>query len=108
MDLGLRGRRALVMGASTGLGHATAAALTAEGAKVAISARGAERLAAAAAELGAVAIACDTTVPGAAAKLVADAQQQLGPLDILVVNTGGPPPGVFAALDETAWRTAFD
>lgn len=108
MDLGLRGRRALVMGASTGLGQATAAALTAEGARVAISARGAERLTSAASELGAIAIVSDTTVPGAAAKLVADAERQLGPLDILVVNTGGPPPGLFAALEEAAWRTAFD
>lgn len=108
MDLGLRGRRALVMGASTGLGQATAAALAAEGARVAISARGADRLAATAQQLGALAIVCDSTIPGAAATLIAEAEQRLGPLDILVVNTGGPPPGLFADLGDAAWRTAFD
>ena len=108
MDLGLRDRRALVMGASSGLGWATAAALAAEGAKVAISARGAERLAAAAKQIGAVPIASDTTVPGAAALLVTETEKILGPLDVLVVNTGGPPPGLFAEVAEAAWRTAFD
>lgn len=108
MDLGLRGRRALVMGASSGLGQATAAALAGEGASIAISARGAERLTAVARQLGAIAIVSDTTVPGAAATLVHDAEQRLGPLDILVVNTGGPPAGLFADLGEDAWRMAFD
>jgi 3-oxoacyl-[acyl-carrier protein] reductase len=108
MDLGLRGRRALVMGASTGLGEATAAALAAEGARIAISARGIERLASTAQRLGAIALPCDTTIPGAAATLVAQAEERLGPLDVLVVNTGGPPPGLFADLDEAKWRTAFD
>jgi 3-oxoacyl-[acyl-carrier protein] reductase len=108
MDLGLRGRRALVMGASSGLGQATAAALVEEGARVAISARGAERLAGVARQLGAIAIVSDTTVAGAAATLVQEAEQRLGALDILVVNTGGPPAGLFADLGESAWRTAFD
>ena len=108
MDLGLRGRRALVMGASSGLGQATAAALADEGARIAISARGPERLAAVARQLGALAIASDTTAPGAAATLVTETEKMLGPLDILVVNTGGPPAGLFADLSESAWRTAFD
>jgi 3-oxoacyl-[acyl-carrier protein] reductase len=108
MDLGLRGRCALVMGASSGLGQATAAALAEEGARIAISARGAGRLAAVASQLGAVALVSDTTVAGAAATLVQEAEQRLGSLDILVINTGGPPAGLFADLGESAWRTAFD
>jgi 3-oxoacyl-[acyl-carrier protein] reductase len=108
MDLGLRGRRALVMGASSGLGRATAECLAGEGVQVAISARGGQRLATAAQQLGAIGIASDVSVPGAAAALVAEAEKKLGPLDILVVNTGGPPPGVFAELAEAAWRAAFD
>ena len=108
MDLGLRGRRALVMGGSSGLGKAIAEALIAEGVRVAICARGAERLAATAAQLGAEAIVADVSVPGAAATLVAEAENRLGPLDILVVNTGGPPAGQFADFPEAAWRTAFE
>ncbi len=108
MDLGLRGRRALVMGASSGLGKATAESLAGEGAQVAVSARNAQRLGAVAKQLGAIAIPSDFTEAGAAAKLVIETEKILGPLDILVVNTGGPPPGQFAELSEAAWRTAFD
>lgn len=108
MDLGLRARRALVMGGSSGLGKAIAQALILEGARVAICARGAERLAATAAQLGAEGIVADLARPGAAAELVGEAEKRLGPLDILVVNTGGPPPGKFTALADDAWRLAFD
>src|SRR5580765_5589334 len=98
MDLGIGKRRALVMGGSSGLGRAVAQALIAEGARVAICARGAERLAATATQIGAEGIVADVTQPGAAAQLVAEAERRLGPLDILVVNTGGPPPGRFAEV----------
>jgi 3-oxoacyl-[acyl-carrier protein] reductase len=108
MDLGLRGRRALVMGGSRGLGKAVAKVLVEEGARVAICARDAERLAAAAAELGVERFACDLSVPGAAAALVHDVENRLGQLDVLVVNTGGPPTGLFAELSDTAWRMAFE
>lgn len=108
MDLGLRTRRALVMGGSSGLGKAVAQALILEGARVAICARGAERLAASAAEIGAVGIVADVTSPGAASVLVAEAERRLGPLDVLVVNTGGPPPGGFVDVSDEAWRTAFE
>jgi 3-oxoacyl-[acyl-carrier protein] reductase len=108
MDLGLRGRRALVMGASSGLGRAAAEALLAEGTQVAISARGEQRLTETARQLGAVGIVSDVSVPGAAAALVGEAERRIGPLDILVVNTGGPPAGQFADLSEAAWRTAFE
>ena len=108
MDLGLRGRRALVMGASSGLGRSAAEALLAEGATVAISARGKQRLTETATQLGATGIVSDVSVPGAAAALVAEAERRIGPLDILVVNTGGPPAGQFADLTEVAWRAAFE
>ena len=108
MELGIQGRSALVMGGSRGLGRALAAALGAEGARVAICGRDAARLQATATEIGAVPLVCDVTVPGAANQLVADAERRLGQLDILVVNTGGPPPGLFAELGDAAWRAAFD
>ncbi|HET6983050.1 MAG TPA: SDR family NAD(P)-dependent oxidoreductase, partial [Myxococcaceae bacterium] len=94
MNLGLRDRRALVLGSSAGLGRAVAAALVAEGARVAICARNKARVDAAARELGAqLGLACDLTVAGAATSLVDTARQRLGGLDILVTNTGGPPKG---------------
>ncbi len=108
MDLGLKQRRALVMGGSRGLGQAIAAALLAEGARVAICARDATRLAASAAELGAEGIVCDLAVPGAAEAVTREAERRLGALDLLVVNTGGPPPGLFAELGDAAWRAAFE
>lgn len=108
MDLGLRARRALVMGASTGLGKAIARTLILEGARVAICARGAERLAATATEIGATGIVADVTRPGAAAALVGEAESKVGALDVLIVNTGGPPPGKFVDLTDELWHNAFD
>lgn len=108
MDLGIADRRALVMGASRGLGRAVARALIDEGVRVAICARKADRLAAAARDLGAEPFVADLSVPGAAAKLVEEAIARLGGLDILVVNTGGPPPGSFDSFADQPWRDAFE
>lgn len=108
MDLGLKTRRALVMGASRGLGRAIAEALAAEGARVAVCARAGGRLTTAAQDLGAHAVACDLSADGAGARAVQEARQALGGLDILVVNTGGPPAGTFSALDDKAWRAGFE
>ncbi|MGD0505866.1 MAG: SDR family oxidoreductase [Steroidobacteraceae bacterium] len=108
MDLGLKGRRALVMGGSRGLGKAVAEVLAEEGARVAICARDAGRVAATAAQIGAEGLVCDLSIPGAADTLVRKAQNLLGHLDVLVVNTGGPPPGQFADLSDLAWHMAFE
>jgi 3-oxoacyl-[acyl-carrier protein] reductase len=108
MNLGLRDRHALVLGASSGLGRAVAAALVAEGARVAICARNKARVEAAARELGAqLGLACDLTVPGAATALVESARKRLGGLDILVTNTGGPPKGRFADVSNDMWQHGF-
>src|SRR5262245_27841746 len=108
MDLGIKGRRALVMGASRGLGRACAEVLIAEGAVTAICARDKSRLDRAAQEIGAQAFAADLSKPGAAAQLVNDVVARLGGLDILVVNTGGPPPRNFDNTSDQDWRDAFE
>jgi 3-oxoacyl-[acyl-carrier protein] reductase len=90
MDLGLSGRRALVLASTSGLGRAVAAELIAEGAAVAVNGRDPLRCAQAAAELGAAAsVPGDLAEPHVAAAVVADATERLGGLDVLVVNTGG-------------------
>ena len=108
MDLGLQGRRALVMGGSRGLGKAIAKVLVAEGARVAICARDAGQVASTAAECGVEGLVCDLSTPGAADAVVRQAQSLLGYLDVLIVNTGGPPSGHFADLSDLAWHTAFE
>jgi 3-oxoacyl-[acyl-carrier protein] reductase len=108
MDLGLQGRRALVMGGSRGLGKAIAQALAAEGVRLAICARDPGPLGVTGAELGAETLTSDLSVRDAAAAAVGEAQRRLGQVDILVVNTGGPPSGLFAQLTDDAWRSAFD
>jgi 3-oxoacyl-[acyl-carrier protein] reductase len=114
MDLGLHGKRALVCGASRGLGYAAARSLLREGARVAIAARGAAGLAAAAAELGREAgtapipIAADLVVHADRERLVAEARAALGGIDALVLNAGGPPPGPFESHDTGNWRLAME
>jgi len=108
MDLHLAGRKALVMGASRGLGRAIAKALIAEGSRVAICARSKGRVDATASEIGADGIVCDLSVEGAASGVVEESILRLNGLDILVVNTGGPPAGTFDMLSDQAWRSAFE
>lgn len=109
MELGLDGARALVGGGSSGLGGAIAAALTGEGARVALAARPSERLDAAVGRLaGAVAVDTDLSTPDGPATAVDRAVAALGGLDLLLVNSGGPPPGTFEELDEATWTRAID
>jgi 3-oxoacyl-[acyl-carrier protein] reductase len=109
MDLGLRGRRAIVTGGSKGLGKAIAAELLAEGAAVAICSRHKAELDETAAELGAsggsvTALPCDVTDPGQVESFIAVAAAALGGTDILVNNAGAARPGRFAALTDDDWH----
>ncbi|MFC4944301.1 SDR family oxidoreductase [Pseudonocardia sp. GCM10023141] len=107
MDLGLQGRRALVMGSSRGLGYSVAAALAAEGTGVFLNARGSEELEKRAAHLGAAGFhAASVEDPDAGEQTVAAAVAALGGLDILVTNTGAPTHGGFADVDQDAWEHA--
>jgi len=109
MDLGLKGRRALVTAASKGLGRACAETLVAEGAAVFISSRDLKSIEAAALEIGAAgSSARDLSKAEDPEALVNEAVDRLGALDILVVNAGGPPPGVFETVPLDAWERAFD
>lgn len=113
MDLGLSGRRALVGGGSSGLGAGIATVLALEGAHVAIVGRTKERLELAAATMSAattpaVPIVADLGEPDGPASAVASGVEHLGGLDLLVVNSGGPPPGTFEQLDEAAWARAIE
>jgi 3-oxoacyl-[acyl-carrier protein] reductase len=108
MDLGLTDHRALVGGGSRGLGGAIAETLVAEGARVGIVARAGERLDAQANRLGALAVPADLSQPDGPASAVEMALGAWSGLDLLVINSGGPPPGRFEDLDEAAWRTAID
>jgi 3-oxoacyl-[acyl-carrier protein] reductase len=113
MDLGIGGRAALVVGASRGLGRATAEALVAEGARVMLCARHEATLAdvagALAAEGGHVeTVAADISEPSAPASVVAATADAFGRVDIVVANAGGPPPGRALEVDDDALRSAFE
>ncbi len=114
MDLGITGKKALVLASSQGLGLGVATRLCREGANVLLSGRSADKLAAAAKQL-------NDTGPGTARFVVADlfdddaaetlysaARTELGGIDILVNNTGGPPPGDVATPDTALWRKQID
>ena len=108
MDLGLDGARALIGGGSGGLGGAIATVLRAEGAQVGLISRGSDRLESEAARLDALAVPADLSTTDGPAAAVAAAVTAFGGLDLLVVNSGGPPPGRFEDLDEAAWQKAID
>jgi 3-oxoacyl-[acyl-carrier protein] reductase len=113
MDLGLAGKVALVAASSRGLGRAIALALGREGCAVALTARSAEALEQARVDVEhsgafrAFALPCDLSVAGEAERFVGESSAALGPIDVLVTNAGGPPPGTFESLDDGAWQGAF-
>lgn len=112
MDLGLRGRTAVVGGATSGLGRASATALAAEGCRLLIWSRNGARLAATADELRAehgvevAHVAADATSADAAATIAA-AAEAFGQVDIVVTNAGGPPTVDPTATDAAAWQRSF-
>lgn len=116
MDLGIRGRWALVGGASKGLGYGCASALAAEGVNVVMVARGAEALTAAAARIRerapegvqVIEVAADITKAEGRAAIFSAPGGPGTDFDIVVTNAGGPPPGDFREWDREAWLAAVD
>ena len=114
MDLGLKGRTALVCGSSQGIGRAIADALAAEGADVVVNGRSADKLERVRREMvdatGAnVTIAAgDLTDPADVEAVVAAALSAFGRIDIVVTNTGGPPSGPFESHSAETWRRAIE
>ncbi|MFQ6117676.1 MAG: SDR family NAD(P)-dependent oxidoreductase, partial [Candidatus Bipolaricaulia bacterium] len=112
MELRLAGKRALVAAASRGLGRAIALRLAEEGAKLAICARNAERLERAADEIGqqtgaeVLAVPTDLTEYEQIKRLINTVNEELGGIDILVANAGGPPPGSFLEMSDGQWQEA--
>lgn len=113
MDLGLKGKVALVAAASKGLGRAVALGLAQEGARLSICARGREALLQTEAEIrsatGAEVLStvADVTKPEDIANLVCRTIERYGRVDILVNNAGGPPGGKFLDFDDAAWQDAI-
>src|SRR5579859_8302199 len=114
MELGLRGKVAIVSAASKGLGKAVALGLAAEGVSVAICSRDQASVDRAAAEIRdqtgsrVLPVAVDLTDGEAIKAFVQRAAAEFGRLDILFVNTGGPPAGTFRTLDDAAWQRGFE
>lgn len=109
MNLGLAGRTALVMAGSQGIGLASAQGFHAAGANVAICARSQGPLDAAAASMpGCLAMTADVTSESDIGAFVTATKERFGAVDILVNNAGGPPPGLFADLDDEDWAKAVE
>lgn len=110
MDLRIAGKTAIVSAATKGLGFATAKSLTEEGVRVAICGRNRERVDEAAKQIGGntIGLVADVSDPGEARNFVLEASRKLGGLDILVCNTGGPPPNLPTKTDAAAYQSAID
>ena len=114
MDLQLKGKKVVIAGASSGLGFACARQLALEGARVVINGRNMDKLSKASSLLSSetggeiFAIAGDVSDPEFAPRLINQAAEKLGGLDILITNAGGPPVGSIENLDETAWQQAIN
>jgi 3-oxoacyl-[acyl-carrier protein] reductase len=113
LDLGIANRVALVMGASKGIGRAAAESLAREGARVGAVSRFPDRIEQTAAELGSEtggevrSFIADTDAPETLPGLVQAVRDALGPVEILVLNTGGPPPGDPLSFGRDQWESAY-
>lgn len=109
MELGLKGHTALVMGASRGIGRGIALALGREGASVALASRSAADLERVAGEIDVptAVLVADSNDLERLAELPAEVEAKLGPLDILILNTGGPPPGTALDTEREQWEAAY-
>ena len=110
MDLGINGRTAAVAAGSAGLGLGTAKALAAEGVRLAICGRDGAKLAEAVGVIGGDVVPIEAVLssPDSGRTFVEQAIAELGHLDILVTNAGGPPPGTFENTDLDSYQAAFD
>jgi 3-oxoacyl-[acyl-carrier protein] reductase len=109
MDLELADRVFIVTGGARGLGRATAECLVAEGARVVLSGRSDDSLAAAEDELGesAVSLVADNADPSTPSRLIAAARDTWGRLDGALISVGGPPKGPVTGIDDDQWTAAF-
>ncbi|HND49192.1 MAG TPA: SDR family NAD(P)-dependent oxidoreductase, partial [Anaerolineales bacterium] len=114
MDLQLKGKIALITGASKGLGYATALQLAREGCKVVINGRDEARVKNAAEKISnetgsqVTGLTGDAALPDMPEKLIQQTVDAFDGLDILITNTGGPKPGNIDSLDEAAWQSGID
>ena len=113
MDLGIKGRRALVAGGSSGIGLECARLLLREGVRLCIVGRGEEKLLAAAESLKSeggevITVSADLSTTEGIEKCWAEAERRFGGIDILVNNGGGPKSGRFEALSDDDWQSAFE
>jgi 3-oxoacyl-[acyl-carrier protein] reductase len=114
MDLGLKGKVAMIAGASRGLGYAVARGLAVEGARVSISSRSGEAIDAAANRItaetgsGALATPLDVKSGDGIAMWYERTVKEFGGVDLLFVNAGGPPAGSALSFDDDAWKSAFE
>ena len=114
MQFGIKDKVALIGGSSRGIGRCCAEALLAEGARVAICARGEDALAETAERLRkhsggeVIAVPADLSRSEDVAKVLQETRSRLGEIEILVTNTGGPKPGRFTDLEEEQWDGAYD
>ncbi|HLF14492.1 MAG TPA: SDR family oxidoreductase [Bacteroidota bacterium] len=114
MDLGLKGKFALVTAASRGLGYAAASAIAAEGAAVMICSRDREAIRRAASEISGhsgapvVPVVADVSAPAGIRRLERMVREEFGTLHILISNAGGPPRGDILTMDEPEWRRGFE
>lgn len=110
MDLGLKGKVAMVAGASRGLGFAVARSLAREGSRVSIASRDEAAIRSAAGRIGGdvLAVAVDVTSAAAIERWAEDTQRKFGGVDLLFTNSGGPPAGSALSFDDAAWQGAID